>query len=204
MIRVKICGLTNLDDALAAAHAGADALGFVFAPSPRQISPQKAREIIAALPPMVITVGVFQNAHPEEVSQVRRYCGLSLVQLHGEETESETACLGPGVIKALSVGKTPPDPLAYPMATLLLDTAASGKSGGTGLSFDWGLAAPVAAQRPVILAGGLNPDNVAQAILVAGPCAVDVSSGVESAPGRKDHDQIARFIASAKGLALAA
>lgn len=206
MTRVKICGITNREDALAAAALGADALGFVFAESPRRISPLLAREIIAALPPMVATVGVFVNAHPEQVRQVRRMCGLTMVQLHGNETEHEAAGLGPGVIKAVSLsGETATSPDAYPGAALLIDAPpAGGRPGGNGLAWDWSRARELAGRRQVILAGGLDPDNVAAAIAAVNPCAVDVSSGVEKQPGRKDHERIASFIARAKGFAQAA
>lgn len=205
MVRVKICGLTTVADALAAARLGADLLGLVFATSPRQVTPRQAREIIQALPRWVQTVGVFVDTPPQEVQQVRLFCGLHLVQLHGKESAEEVAALGRGVIKAIRVGQgTELNPLAYPSATLLLDAYVPGRAGGTGQSFDWSRAVELARRRPVILAGGLNPDNVARAVEIVKPYAVDVSSGVESQPGRKDHDQIARFIAHAKGLDLSA
>ncbi len=199
MTRVKICGITNLADALAALRAGADALGFVFAASPRRVEPEQALEIIRQLPPLAATVGVFKDAPLEEVLSLRRLCGLDWVQLCGREDPLYVAACGPRVIKTLAVDGQPPDARAYPDACLLLD-AASIQGGGTGKSFDWNLARPLAQARPVILAGGLNPDNVNQAIAIARPWAVDVSSGVEAAPGRKDHELIQRFIAHAKQL----
>jgi phosphoribosylanthranilate isomerase len=199
MTRVKICGLTNLEDALAACRLGADALGFVLAQSPRRISPDAVRAIIRVLPPLVSTVGVFVNAEPEEMSQLRRYCGLDWVQMHGQEGEAEAASLGPRVIKALKVGPgLEPDANAYPGCALLLDTYDPQAAGGTGKSFDWSLARRIARIRPVILAGGLNPDNVARAIEQVQPFAVDVSSGVEIWKGKKDHERIANFIARVK------
>ena len=199
MTRVKICGLTNLEDALAACRLGADALGFVLAQSPRRVSPDAVRAIIRALPPLVSTVGVFADAEPEEVAWLRRYCGLDWVQLHGQEDEAAAAGLGPRVIKALKVGPgREPDAEAYPGCALLLDTHDPRAAGGTGKSFDWSLARPVARARPVILAGGLNPDNVARAIEQVQPFAVDVSSGVEIRKGKKDHERIAKFIARVK------
>lgn len=205
MVRVKICGITNVPDALAAARLGADLLGLVFAPSPRRVTPRQAWEIVAVLPPGVQTVGVFVDAPLEQVQEIRRHCGLHLVQLHGSESEGEAAALGPGVIKALKVeaGKTL-DCRAYPGATLLLDTHVPGRQGGTGRSFDWDRAVEVARRRQVILAGGLSPANVSRAIEIVKPYAVDVSSGVENKPGRKDHDQIASFIARAKAVAVPA
>ncbi|MCB2227614.1 MAG: phosphoribosylanthranilate isomerase [Desulfarculaceae bacterium] len=198
MTRVKVCGITNLPDALAACAAGASALGFVLAHSSRQVAPDQARAIIAALPPLVATVGVFVDAPPREVAELRAYCGLDWVQLHGEESEAEAASLGPRVIKALKVGPgREPDPVAYPGCHLLLDTHDPSQAGGTGQAFDWSLAKPVAARRPIILAGGLNPDNVASAIAQVQPFAVDVSSGVEIEKGKKDHELIASFLARA-------
>lgn len=197
MVRVKICGITNPDDAAAAVAAGADALGFVFAPSPRQIGGERAREIIAALPPLVATVGVFKDAPLAEVLGLRAFCGLDWVQLCGTEDAAYVAACGPRVIKTVPVGEHPLDSAQLPRAQILLD-AASPQGGGSGRSFDWNLAAPLCAQRPVILAGGLSPANVGQAVKIARPFAVDVSSGVEAAPGRKDHDLVSRFIASAK------
>ena len=198
MVRVKICGITNLEDALAAALAGADALGFIFAESPRRVSPVQAREIIAELPPFVSTVGVFVDEPMDQVAQTRSFCGLDLVQLHGKEDESYSASLAPGVIKSYSMGKAPaPAPDSHPGALLLLDTYAPGLAGGTGQTFDWKLAAPLAAGRRVILAGGLDPENVTRAIQTVKPFAVDASSGVEISPGRKDHERVAEFIKNA-------
>jgi len=200
-VRVKICGLTNLADALAAVRAGADALGFVLAPSPRQVTPAQVRSIVDSLPPMILTVGVFVNSDLREVAETRSYCGLDLVQLHGQESEQEAAALGRRVIKALPAG--PGSQLsaeAYSGAILLLDAGRSKVKGGSGQTCNWELAASLARQRPIILAGGLNPDNVGQAVAQVNPYAVDVASGVEKEPGRKDHEQITKFIARAKAL----
>ncbi|MFZ5587616.1 MAG: phosphoribosylanthranilate isomerase [Thermodesulfobacteriota bacterium] len=197
MIRVKICGITNPADALAAVAAGADALGFVFAESPRQVAAETAREIIERLPPLVATVGVFKNAPLAEALRLRKLCGLDWLQLCGTEDWQYVAACAPRVIKAVGVAGRVPDLAAYAQAQILLD-AASPQGGGGGRSFDWTLAAPVCARRPVILAGGLDPENVRQAIAVARPFAVDVSSGVEASPGRKDHELVRRFIANAK------
>jgi len=197
--RIKVCGITNLDDALAACRLGADALGFVLAPSPRQVSPEQARAIIAALPPLVSTVGVFVNASLVEVSELRRFCGLDWVQLHGGEDEDQAAALGRRVIKALRVSaERVPDAAAYPGCSLLLDTYHPQAVGGTGQTFDWGLAQGIARERPIILAGGLTPDNVNRAIKQVQPFAVDVSSGVEKEKGVKDHERIASFIAQVR------
>ncbi|MEW5722392.1 MAG: phosphoribosylanthranilate isomerase [Thermodesulfobacteriota bacterium] len=201
MVKVKICGLTLLEDALFAAAAGADALGFVFAPGPRRISPEKAREIIGRLPPLVLTVGVFVDESPARVLEIKDYCGLDAVQLHGEESEAETLTLGRRVIKAWRVrAGTPVKVEVFPAAILLLDSYDREKPGGAGRVFDWDLAREAARRRPVILAGGLNPENVARAVETVRPYGVDVSSGVESRPGKKDHIKIARFIERARAV----
>jgi len=201
MVRVKICGITNLEDALATVNNGADALGFVFAPSPRQVTPDLVRRIVRALPAFVQAVGVFVNAGLDEINEMRNYCGLDMIQLSGEESEEMVNALGRRAIKSIHVrcGRQP-DSESYPAATLLLDTYDPQVKGGSGQSFDWSLASAAARKRPIILAGGLNPENVAEAVAMVKPHAVDVSSGVEKEPGRKDHDKIARFIARAKAL----
>ncbi len=201
MVKVKICGVTCLADALAAARLGADALGFVFAPSPRQVTPEEARRITAKLPPLVLRVGVFVDEEPAVIDQVRRLCGLDVVQLHGNESTQVVAELGGRVIKAIRVNGTAPSwQLIFPSATLLLDTFSPDKKGGTGRTFDWSLAREPARLRPVVLAGGLTPQNVAEAVRTVRPYAVDVSSGVESEPGRKNHETLARFIRRAKSV----
>lgn len=201
MVRVKICGLTRLEDALAAVRAGADALGFVFAESPRRVTPDQVRAMVRCLPPLVALVGVFVDAPPALVKEIRSFCGLDLVQLHGREAEETLPCLGQGVIKTVRAAPgSEPDPQAFPKTTLLLDTYSNGAQGGSGQTFDWRLAKEAARQREIILAGGLSPDNVVQAIETVKPYAVDVSSGVESEPGRKDHDKLISFIHQAKSV----
>ncbi|MDX2479815.1 MAG: phosphoribosylanthranilate isomerase [Desulfuromusa sp.] len=195
--RIKICGITNLEDALCAVDAGADALGFVFyAKSPRYVLPEQVGQIISKLPPFVTTVGLFVNAAPETIKQAMRTAGLNVVQLHGDEA-AEDCYLNPyPVIKAVRIKDA--DSLAgidqYSVSALLLDAWSDQQYGGTGESFDWQLAKKLTDQLPLILAGGLSPDNVAQAIQVVNPYAVDVSSGVEVRPGAKDHDKIRQFI----------
>jgi phosphoribosylanthranilate isomerase len=199
MVRVKICGITTVEDALAAIKSGADALGFVFAPSPRQVSPERVRSIIRELPPLVTKVGVFVDAGLEEIRHLKAFCKLDLVQLHGAETEHCAEQLGSGVIKAIAVGiERICQEQAYPSTTLLLDTYSPSGAGGTGKSFDWLLAVSVAKRRPIILAGGLTPENVVEAINTVSPYAVDVSSGVEHAPGRKNHEKMSSFVRRAK------
>ncbi|MGB9825129.1 MAG: phosphoribosylanthranilate isomerase [Desulfofundulus sp.] len=203
MVRVKICGITDISSALVAAEAGADALGFVFAPSPRRITPSLARRICRELPPFITRVGVFVDAPLEEVRAVAEYCGLDVIQLHGNEPPDYCHSLGRRVIKAFRVGvELDPVELArYPVDAILLDSYVVGQKGGTGQPFDWQLAASLKIARPLILAGGLRPDNVGRAVAMVKPYGVDVSSGVEKdgQPGKKDPDKIRRFIAAAKG-----
>lgn len=197
-VRSKICGITRLEDALAAVEAGADALGFVFyAPSPRAVSVQQARAIIAGLPPFVTTVGLFVNASSCELNETLDALPLDLLQFHGDE--SPEACDGyhRPFIKALRV--KPGDDIAaacraYGKASgILLDAYVPGVPGGTGERFDWSLI-PGDLSRPIILAGGLDAGNVAQAIAQVRPYAVDVSGGVERSKGIKDHDKVRAFM----------
>lgn len=203
MVKVKICGITCIDDALHACACGADALGLVFyANSPRCVSPQLAREIVAALPPFVTTVGLFVNEAPQRVRAIADSCGLDVIQLHGDEAPAACDFAPRRVIKALRVKDTASlaGQAEYQTSALLLDAFVPGAYGGTGETFNWELAAVVARQRPVILAGGLTPENVAAAVQSVRPYAVDVSSGVEAAPGKKDATKVADFIRKAKGL----
>ena len=200
-VRVKICGITAADDALHAAACGADALGFVFyTGSPRCVTPAAAAAICAGLPPFVSRVGLFVNEDPERIRAVADECGLDVVQLHGDEPAQDCVRLSRRVVKALRVRDVAS--LAgheqYAVSALLLDAWDADRFGGTGASFNWELATGIARQRPVILAGGLTPDNVAEAIRQVRPYGVDVSSGVERAPGRKDPEKVARFIRMAK------
>ena len=200
MIEVKICGITNIEDALAAASAGADALGFVFHPaSPRYVTPGRVREIIGSLPSAVCTVGVFVNLAAAEVLQIAEICGLDLIQLHGGET-SEYCRRFPRerVIKALSFRSEEEfASLAdYPVRAFLVDAHDPVRYGGTGKTCDWNLACKAAARHPLILAGGLGTENILAALEAVKPLAVDISSGVEVQPGRKDHEKIRSVIAS--------
>jgi phosphoribosylanthranilate isomerase len=198
MVRVKVCGITRVEDALAAVRFGADMLGFIFAKSPRQVSPEVVREIVRDLPP-VLTVGVFVNSSVQWVKEVRDFCGLDAVQLHGEETEDDVTRIGRTVFKAVRVGGGQAlDTNAYPTAVLLLDTYSREARGGTGKTFDWSAAVEIASQRPIILAGGLTPENVTLAVETVHPFAVDVAGGTESEPGRKDYEKLERFIRRAK------
>ena len=201
MVRVKICGMTNYGDARHAVDSGADALGFVFYPeSPRYVSPDVARQIIAGLPPFVNCVGLFVNELPARIIETVTHCGLDLIQLHGDETPEQCSFPPHRVIKAVRVaqqGGTVPLP-QFPVSALLLDALVPGKFGGTGKVCDWEFAAQLAAQQLIILAGGLTPDNVAAAVREVRPYAVDVSSGVEKSPGEKDPRKVSEFIRIAK------
>ena len=199
-VRVKICGIKDLAGAMAAVDAGVDALGFVFAPGPRQVDREVVRDICTLLPPFVARVGVFVNAPVALVEETAAYCGLDTLQLHGEETPEYCCSLKCKIIKAFRVQDVNPleQVKDYDVAAVLLDTYVSGAAGGTGRCFDWRVAREFAATRRVILAGGLRPDNVARAVETARPYAVDVSSGVESG-GQKDPEKIRLFIQAAKG-----
>jgi len=201
MTEIKICGLTNLEDALAAAEAGADALGFVFyRQSPRCIESKTAKEIIRQLPPYVTTVGVFANASADEILDAMEECGLDLAQLQGDEPPSVCERLGPKAIKAIRVKNR--DSLAsmkaYSVRAFVLDTYTPENFGGTGKRFDWDLALEAKQYGRVILAGGLNPQNVREAIQKVRPYGVDVSTGVEQRIGRKDPEKVRQFIVKAK------
>ena len=203
MVRVKICGITNIEDALCAADAGADALGFVFyAKSPRCIAPEQAAKIIRALPPFILTVGLFVNAEPDFVNATAAACNLDRIQLHGEEAPSFCSGIARPVIKAFRVkdAASLESMQDYRVAGYLLDAYSPDAHGGTGLTFNWELARIAKRYGRIILAGGLTPDNVRQAIEVTSPYAVDVSSGVESSPGRKDPVKVGKFIQNAKGI----
>lgn len=198
VVRSKICGITRIEDALIAAEAGADAIGLVFyAKSPRAVSIQQARDIVAALPAFVTTVGLFVNASREELNDVLAGVALDLLQFHGDETPAECECYQRPYIKALRV--KPGDDiaqLAAPYANargILLDTYVPGVPGGTGAAFDWSLV-PSGLPQPVILAGGLSADNVRAAIEQVRPYAVDVSGGVEADKGIKDAAKIRAFM----------
>ena len=201
MVRVKICGITNVKDALHAVDAGADAIGFVFAPSKRKITVQAARLIVQELPPFVKTVGVFVNESLLNIQRIQDEAKLDLIQLSGEESEDFAAYFAADAIKVVHVSKnTPPSARNYPYNTLFLDTLVKGQKGGSGQTFDWDLAVEIARTRRIIIAGGLNPENVVEAIHKVRPYAVDVSSGVEAEPGRKDDVKVTTFIKRAKSV----
>lgn len=203
MTWIKVCGITNLEDALAAAEAGADALGFVFAPgSPRYVEPWQASAIIARLPRGVATVGVFVDAPAEEAMATVEECGLGLVQLHGQEPPAFCAVMPVPVIKAVRVrGPESLEGLAAyrgRVRALLLDAYAPGLAGGTGQGFDHALALEAKRHGDVIVAGGLTPANVAEVVRRVRPFGVDASSRLEAAPGRKNPELVRRFIAEVR------
>jgi phosphoribosylanthranilate isomerase len=203
-VKVKICGITNLADGMAAAEAGADALGFVFYDqSPRNISVEAAAGLICQLPPFVMKVGVFVNAPEDLVVRAIRECGLNLVQFHGDESPEYCLQFGLMSMKAFRIrdAASLQALLDYHTDAWLLDAYAPDKPGGTGEIFNWDLAREARGWgRPIFLAGGLTPGNVAEAVRRAQPYGVDVSSGVEAAPGRKDHPKVIAFIRAAKAV----
>jgi len=202
-VRVKICGITNVEDALAAVEAGADALGFMFyAQSPRNAPLETATAIIRQLPPFVAKVGVFVNPAEAAVREAILRCGLDTLQFHGDETPDFCQKFSPHKvykafrIQSLESLRALP---AYRTDAWLLDSFTPDKRGGTGARFNWDLAVEAKKiGRSIILAGGLTPENVAEAVAKVKPYAVDVSSGVESAPGKKDHRRLREFIGAAR------
>jgi phosphoribosylanthranilate isomerase len=197
-MHIKICGITNLEDALLAAELGAQALGFIFyAKSPRSIKPEAARQIIAQLPPMVLSVGVFVNEVAALVMEVAEMVRLDWVQLHGEEPPEYCRFLSRNIMKAIPVqdrnSLEKMKPYQGCVRAFLLDTHKSGQKGGTGESFDWSLARQAKEHGPIVLAGGLHAENAAAAIREASPLAGDVASGVEAAPGKKDPAKLRAF-----------
>jgi phosphoribosylanthranilate isomerase len=203
-VKVKICGITNLADGMAAAEAGADALGFVFyEPSPRCVSIETAAGIIRGLAPDILKTGVFVNASEDLVLRAIRECRLNLLQFHGEETPDYCLQFGLMSMKAFRIrdAASLQELPNYPTEAWLLDAYAADKLGGTGEKFNWDLALEAGQLgRPIFLAGGLTPENVAEAVRRARPYAVDVSSGVEMAPGKKDHAKVRSFIQAAKSV----
>jgi phosphoribosylanthranilate isomerase len=204
MTLVKICGITSLEDALAAVDAGADALGFNFyARSPRYISPANAREITRQLPPSILKVGVFVNEELQSLLTIASEANLSAVQLHGDETPAYCRELsGSYVIKAFSAGEDL-DLSAYNVDAIMLDTKDDLLRGGTGRVFDWSIARRARNSFPkLFLAGGLSPENVAEAIATVKPYAVDACSSLEETPGKKDHARMRAFVNAVRSVAL--
>jgi len=199
--RIKICGLTCLEDAKAAVDLGVDALGFIFAEeSPRRLTPEKGAKIINSLPSFIMRFGVFKDQPTEWIREVAHFCKLHIIQLHGEESPEYCRGLGLDFVKAFRVKDEKSLevlPLYYKhgqVRPILLDTFMPDKAGGTGVTFDWKLVHLASRFGPIILSGGLNPENIKQAIIEIRPFAVDTSSGVEISPGKKDINKLKRFI----------
>lgn len=197
-VRVKICGITQSEDALKAAELGADALGFIFAESPRKVSPDKAKAIIDLLPPWVSCVGVFVNEDIRVVRRIQEHCSLDYLQFHGREDPAYCRQFPRRGIKAFRIqGEKDLTLLAqYSSPAYLLDAFVKGQMGGTGETFDWRLARLARQYGRIILSGGLTPDNVGQAIQFVRPYAVDAGSGLEMYPGKKDYIKLSSFFDS--------
>jgi len=197
-----VCGITNIEDALAAQALGADAIGLVFAKSSRRVEKERARKIVHALPPFVHLVGVFVDEEKGVVEEIADFCRLTVLQFHGAESPEYCAGFARPVIKAFRISQREDiermEPYQGKVSAFLLDTYHPVLAGGTGQTFDWAMAKEAVKIGPIILAGGLNPDNVEAAIRAVRPYAVDVSSGVEMSPGKKDHDKIRLFIERAQ------
>jgi len=206
MVKVKICGITNVGDALMAVAAGADALGFNFyRPSPRYVEPNRALSMRMALPPFVATVGVFVDASVPKVREIMAQSGLDYAQLHGHETPAKVSRLSDlRVIKAIRVREEHDlvNLEKYRADAFLLDAFVPGEPGGTGVTFDWELARRASSRAKIVLAGGLTPENVTEAVEDVRPYAVDVASGVEEEPGKKSRELVNLFVRLAKGVEL--
>jgi phosphoribosylanthranilate isomerase len=203
MVRVKVCGLTSVDDAARCVELGADTIGLNFWPaSPRSTDVAMARRIVAAIGEQAEIVAVFVDSSLEAVRQVLQETGIVWAQLHGDEPPELVASLLPTAYKAIGVKDGSAIELArrFPGEHLLLDASVPGLPGGTGRTFDWTIAAEVAKERKLTLAGGLKPENVAEAVRVVRPYRVDVASGVESAPGEKDAEMVRAFVEAAKSV----
>lgn len=205
MVKVKICGITNLEDALASCEYGADALGFIFyKKSPRFIEPERVRDIIKDLPPFVTTVGVFVDEDADKINEIVKEVGLNVVQLYSKELPEFCEGIRSKVIKVFRiqgsrVQEFKDEMKKYRVSAYLLDTYQEGMPGGTGETFNWKIAKEAKGFGRIILAGGLTPQNVAEAVKTVMPYAIDVSSGVEERPGKKDLKKVKEFIERAKG-----
>jgi len=199
LVFLKICGITRREDALHAVNRGATALGFVFWPrSPRRVDPDVVAGIVAALPDSVRTVGVFVNESPNGIALTMQRTGLKMVQLHGDEPHTYASDLAWPIVRSVTLGTSAAILSEWPVeTTLLLDAADPERRGGTGQAVDWAKAATLARRCRVVLAGGLTPENVEEAIAAVRPYGIDVSSGVEDAPGLKNAERVSRFLANA-------
>lgn len=206
MTEIKICGITNLEDALCAAACGADAIGFIFHPSsPRFIAAERAKEIIAALPAGIATVGIFVNREASEVERTAELCGLDLIQLHGDESPEYCRRFQPERVIKTVFPRTPEDLralVAFDVRAFLVDFREAGRYGGTGKRADWTLAARLGKTHSLILAGGLGIENIGEALAAVVPEAIDINSGCERTPGIKDHDKMQRIVDMIRGFGL--
>ena len=199
-VKVKVCGMTSLKDALNAVEGGADAVGFIFyKKSLRSVTMKTVREIVLELPPFVDTVGVFVDETAEQINKIADYCNLDIIQLHGDESPTYCKKIRRKVIKAFRIKdmQSVKKISNFQVSGFLLDTFSEKLHGGTGKVFDWNLALPAKKFGPVIMAGGLTPNNVQQAVRQIRPYGVDVCSGVESEPGIKDHKKVRAFLKNA-------
>jgi phosphoribosylanthranilate isomerase len=202
-MNVKICGITNIQDALDAVELGTYALGFIFVKSsPRYISPDSASLIINKLPPTVKPVGVFADTPQKEILSVIKQTGIVCIQLHGNESPQELSGYPVPIFKSFRVGSNFDVSILqqYPASAYLLDTFVDGALGGTGKTFNWQIATAAKSYGAIILAGGLNPDNIVDAVRMVRPYAVDVNSGVESAPGKKDKEKLQQLFTNIRQL----
>jgi phosphoribosylanthranilate isomerase len=200
-VKVKVCGMTSLKDALVAVEEGADAVGFIFyKKSPRSVTMKIVREIVLELPPFVDTVGVFVDESAVQINKTADYCNLDIIQLHGDESPAFCKRIRRKVIKAFRIKdmQSVKKLSNFQVSGFLLDTFSENLHGGTGKVFDWNLVLPAKKFGPVIMAGGLTPNNVQQAVRQVRPYGVDVCSGVESEPGIKDHKKVRAFLKNAK------
>ncbi len=203
MVKVKVCGITNPKDACLAACSGADAIGLVFAESPRNVSVEEAQEIAAALPAGVLKVGVFVNEGPEEVLRIAREVGLDYAQLHGDETPETVTFLREGGVKVMKALRVRDEGSlaamkSYGADLVMLDAWSEQARGGTGERFDWALAKSLKGRGNIVVSGGLGPENVREAISFFEPYGVDASSSLEEAPGKKNEERVRRFVSAAK------
>ncbi|MFC1478231.1 phosphoribosylanthranilate isomerase [Candidatus Margulisiibacteriota bacterium] len=200
MIKIKICGITNLEDALLACELGADAIGFIFAPSPRQVNLETVRGITSQIPPFVTRVGVFVNEPAELINETARNCGLDAVQLHGDESPEYCKSIKRRVIKVLRIkeGSDLDVIKLYEdhVSAFLFDTYSPDQYGGTGKTFNWDILKDVETSKPYIVSGGITPDNVSSLLGSVDPYGIDIGSGVESSPGKKDPEKLKQLFAA--------
>ncbi|MGI9049616.1 MAG: phosphoribosylanthranilate isomerase [Rubrobacteraceae bacterium] len=204
MVKVKVCGITNVEDALVAYESGADALGLIFAEIPRRVGVEQAADISSVLPDDILKVGVFVNAEPEEVLRIAEKAGLDYAQLHGDEGSEAVSAIrdhGLAVMKALRVrdARSLERLEDYGADLYLLDAYSGRERGGTGKTFDWGLAKALEGYGNIVVSGGLTPENVREAVEFLNPYGVDASSSLEESPGRKNSERVRRFVSAAKG-----